>query len=215
MTYCHRVVEASTSRLTGSGRKNALVDAAAALLEHDGLDAVSMENVAAGAGVSRALVYKHFANRGALLAEVFRREATQLDAEIAAEVEAAETFEGKIRALIRAVIETMSSHGAVFAPLLKARVGDARFREEQRARDRRTVRFFSRLAMREVDVSETEARAAMSILLVGLESVRAQWKARPTPERKRELEDVYVALVLGGLARLGARPSTEAAGGLR
>ncbi len=60
-----------------------------------------MEAVAERAGVSRPLVYKHFANRGELLAAVYLREATLLHRELAAEVGAAETVEGMFRTLIR------------------------------------------------------------------------------------------------------------------
>jgi hypothetical protein len=62
--------------------------------------------------------------------------------------------------------------------------------------------------MAEYDVGEAEATAATAVLLTGLESVRAQARNRPGPERQRFLEDVYVDLVVGGLAHLGAATRT-------
>jgi AcrR family transcriptional regulator len=192
-------------RLRGEDRRAALVHAAAALIAEDGINAVSMDTVAARAGVSRPLVYKHFANRDELLAEVYRQEATELDAAIVAAVEQATGFEPKLRALIRAALEAETTHGPIFTPLLRAGVRDPGFRREQRNRDRRTVRFFARLAMAEFHLDKAEATAATSVLLTGIESIRAQWRARPTAERRQFLEDLYVDLVVGGLASVRQR----------
>ena len=52
---------------------NALVDAALAVVERDGADALSLRDLAASLGVSRAAPYRHFADRDALLAAVAAR----------------------------------------------------------------------------------------------------------------------------------------------
>ena len=190
-------------RLRAEDRRNALIDAAAGLVASGGVEAVSMDAVAARANVSRPLVYKHFANRHELLAAVYRRQATELDAAIAAAVGRAEGFEDKIRALVRSTLEAVTTHGPIFTPLARAGVRDAAFRKEQRARDRRTVRFFARLAMAEYGLGEAEATAATAVLLTGLDSIRAQARSRPGPDRRQFLEDLYVDLVVGGLANVG------------
>lgn len=179
--------------------------AAAELLAEAGIDAVGMDSVAARAEVSRPLVYKHFANRDELLAEVYRQQAAELDAAIVEAVGAATGFEAKIRALIRATLEAVTSHGPIFNPLVRAGFRGEAFRGEQRARDQRTVRFFARLAMAEYDLDKAEATTAVAMLLSGMVSIQAQWRARPTAERLRFLEDLYVDLVTGGLAGLAAR----------
>jgi AcrR family transcriptional regulator len=192
-------------RLRGEDRRTALIDAAAALVAEDGVDAVSMDAVASRAEVSRPLVYKHFANRHELLAAVHRREAAELESAIAAAVERAEGFEGKVRALIRSVLEAVTTHGPIFTPLVRAGAQDAAYRKEQRARDRRTVRFFARLTMAEFGLSQAEATAATAVLLTGIESIRAQSRSRPDLQQRRFLEDLYVDLVVGGLERVAAR----------
>src|SRR5262249_19750467 len=60
-------------RLTRRERRDALLDAAVEIVTSGDVAAVSMEAVAERAGVSRPLVYKHFANRSELLAAVYRR----------------------------------------------------------------------------------------------------------------------------------------------
>jgi AcrR family transcriptional regulator len=192
-------------RLRGEDRREALVAAAVQLLATQGLDAVSMESVATQAKVSRPLVYKHFANRDDLLAEVYRQQAAQLDATIVQAVAEATGFEAKIRVMIRAVLESVTTHGPIFTPLVRAGLRGGALRREERSRDQRTVRFFARLAMAEYDLDKADATAAIAVLLTGMASIRAQWRARPTAERLRFLEDLYVDLVTGGLAGLAAR----------
>jgi len=191
-------------RLRRAERHDALVAAAAALVAERDVDAVSMEAVAARAGVSRPLVYKHFANRHELLAAVYRREATALDAEIVRAVQAAEGFDPIVRTLVRAILAGARSRGATFAKLQRAGARDSTLRREQRERDRRTVRYFAALAAREFGLADGQARAAVRVLLTGIDSLLAQWHADPTPAREELLEQVYTNLVVGGLARVAA-----------
>ena len=194
-------------RLRSEDRREALVAAAVRLLAAEGIDAVSMENVAAEANVSRPLVYKHFTNRDELLAHVYRQQAAQLDSAIVAAVERADGFDEKVRAMIRALLEAVTTHGPIFNPLARAGLRGEAFRREQRARDQRTVRFFARLAMAEYDLDKAEATAAVAMLLSGMASIRAQWRARPTADRLQFLEDLYVDLFTGSLASLTTRRS--------
>lgn len=200
-------------RLRGEDRRAALLHAAIELLAEDGVDAISMDTVAARAGVSRPLVYKHFGNRHDLLAAAYRQHAAELDSAIAAAVEEATGLEATLRALVRAAMAAETTHGPIFGPLRRAGARDPTFRREQHDRDRRTVRFFARLAMSELDLDKASATAAMPVLLTGIESVRAQWRARPTDDNRRFLEDLYVDLVMGALQRrstsLSRRRSAE------
>lgn len=193
------------SRLRRTERHDALVEAAAALVGEGDVESVSMEAVAARAGVSRPLVYKHFANRNELLAAIYRREASTLDAEIVRAVQAAEGFEDIIRTFIRAVLAGAASRGTTFARLRRAGARDASLRHEQHDRDRRTVRYFAQLAMTEFKLTEAEARAALTVLLTGIDAVLALWHVEPTVKRGRILEELYVDLVLGGLTELASR----------
>jgi hypothetical protein len=57
-------------------------------------------------------------------------------------------------------------------------------------------------------LGEREAKAATRVLLTGIDSLLHQWRERPTGEQRVFLEDLYVALVLGGLRQL-ARNQVE------
>src|SRR5438270_10809807 len=189
----------ATTLPTATERREALLDAATEIVASGDLDALSMEAVAVRAGVSRPLVYKHFANKGELLAAVYRREAVAFDAEIVAAVQGAEGLEDMLRAMLRAIFRGAGSRGDTFTMLLRAAGRHATVRSEQRARDRRSVRFFARVAAAEFGLEPREARSAMSMLLSGIDAVVAQWRAHRSAAQERFLEDLYVGLVLGGL----------------
>src|SRR2546430_12622576 len=124
------------ARLGRAERRDAILDAAAALVAAGDVEAVSMETVAERAGVSRPLVYKHFANRGELLAALYEREAALLHAELAADVEAANTVEEMFRALIRGALRAPARRGATLAALRSGRLRRPARREEPHPPDR-------------------------------------------------------------------------------
>jgi len=193
---------AEPNRLARADRRGALLDAAAELVAVGEVEAVSVEAVAERAGVSRPLVYKHFANRNDLLDAVYQRESALLHAELTDDVSAAETLEETFRALIHGALRAQASRGATFAALRMAGLRTRERREEQRQRDRTTLRYFAGQAMREFDLDRTQAKAAVAILLGAVDAALAQWRARPTREHAVLLEDTYVSLAMGGLEHI-------------
>jgi AcrR family transcriptional regulator len=189
------------ARLTSVDRRDALLDAAAALIGAGDLDDVTMEAVAARAGVSRPLVYKHFANRRELLEALYRRESALLHNELASAVAAADTVEGKFQALIHGALAAQAARGATFLAL-RAAGSQAPQRQTRRSRDRATLRHFASEAVDQLDLDEADARAAVAILLGAIDAVLAQWRTRPTAEHAAHLERTYLAIVVGGLERL-------------
>lgn len=185
------------ARLTRAERRDALLDAAVALVTSGDVSAVSMEAVAEHAGVSRPLVYKHFANRGEILAAVYQREATHLHRELAAEVGAADTLDDMFRTLIRGALRAAAERGHVFAALRSAGGWNRALRHGQRARDADTVRAFSSRAVRELGIERRHATATTATLLATIDPVLAQWRLRPTQEHAALLEDIYMGMVGG------------------
>jgi AcrR family transcriptional regulator len=187
-------------RLGSALRRNALLDAAVSLVRTGGVEAVSMDTVAERAGVSRPLVYKHFANRGELLGAVYQREAAALHAKLAGEVSRTRTLEEMYRTLIRGLLQAAAERGHVFAALRAAGGRTSQYRDEKRARDARTVQGFSARAMREYGLEGRAATKVTIMLLSAIDTVLAQWRRRPTPENAALLEEAYVGMVLGGYA---------------
>lgn len=179
-------------------RRDALLDAAVVLFKGGGVNEVSMDSVAEQAGVSRPLVYKHFANVGELLAAVYRREAEVLHEELAEEVAAAGTLEEMYRVLIRGSLRAAGERGQVFAALRAAGGRSAELRHEQHSRDRETVRAFSARAARELGIGRPEATAITAVLLGTVDVVLARWCRNPTEQQARFLESLYMRMVVAG-----------------
>lgn len=183
-------------------RRESLIDTAARIVVERGVEDVSMESVAEQAGVSRALVYKHFANRGEMLTAVYRREAVLLHEEMAAEVRSADSLHGMFSALIRASFRVSAERGALFAALRSAGAWNRDLRAEQRARDRQTIKVFAAQASREYSIPLPQAQRATAMLLGAIDSIMMQWRVRRTAENAAELERIYLNLVAGGLERV-------------
>lgn len=195
----------SAERLSADERRQHLLDVTMAMVVDDGPTAVSMGAVADAAGVTRALVYKHFENKDALLVELYRREAAALDTAIRERVaEADDGFEPKLRAFIGASLDAVGAEGQIFTLLRGAR-DDGTARRDQRRWDRRTVGYFVDLAVRDLGVPEEEARSAIGVLFTGIQALLFQLRRSPGDDRRRFLEDTYVAVTLGALDRLAGR----------
>lgn len=196
-------------RLPADERRQALLDVARAIVDETGADAVTMGSVAERAEVTRALVYKHFENKDALLLELYRREASALDRSIRAEVEAAPAgFEPKLRAFVRSCLAAAEEHGQFFAPLRGARSSEDA-RRQQRRRDRRTSGYFADLAAAEFGIDPATASTAIGVLLSGIQNLLSQMRRGPSDARRRELEDLYVEMTIGALTRLSRAPTSS------
>jgi AcrR family transcriptional regulator len=185
-------------RLDAGARREALLDVAQTLVEEGGSALVSMGTVAERAEVTRALVYKHFANKEDILAALYRREATALDRALRHKVATApDGFEPKLRAFIRAVLDAVGSHDHVFAPPI--------YRREQRSWDRRTVKYFAGLAAEDLGLDETVARSALGMLLSGVDSVISQARSNRSARHRAMLEDLFVEMAMAALRGLTER----------
>jgi AcrR family transcriptional regulator len=192
------------ARLPRADRREALLDAAAALVAAGEVQVVSIESVADRSGVSRALVYKFFDNRADLLAALYHREAALLHEQIAAKVRAADSLAGMYRELMHAAIDAARDRHAVFAALHAAGAYTHGEQDEQRKRDEHTVRVFAERAVAEFGLPERAARSATTLLLASVHTAVSQWLRKPTADHAVQLEAAYLSLVQGGLSHLAA-----------
>jgi AcrR family transcriptional regulator len=183
-------------------RRDSLLDTARALVASGGAAKVTMESVAAASGVSRALVYKHFANRHDVLTALFERESRDLHRELTHAVSTAVGLEAKFRALVEGALAAQSSRGAAFATLSHNGGRPAGQRAVQRRRDTTTVRYFAGLAVSELGLDERRALTGTQLALGAVAIVLQQWRHRPTFDHAAELADAYVAFAMGGLRTL-------------
>lgn len=178
------------------------MDVARGMVATGAVEAVTMESVATAAGVSRALVYKHFANRHELLAALYERESALLHAELSVAVGKCRNLEEMFRALVEGSLAAQASRGATFAGLASQGGRPAGQRGVQRHRDARTVRFFTRQAVTELGLEESAAAAGVRIALGSLWVVLDEWRRRRTGDQAEALVEAYVAMAMGGLRAL-------------
>jgi AcrR family transcriptional regulator len=193
---------ADADRMSADERRVALLDVARPLVGEVGPGAVTIGMVAERAGVTRALVYKHFDNKDDLLRALYRREAERLDRRMRAQVEAApEGFEAKLRAFIGVTLDAAEEHAPFFTPLREVGAGKGT-RGDQRGRDRRTVDYFARLAVDDFGLDLRTARSVIAVLFSGIRSLLSQMRSHPGAAQRELLLDTYVNMTLGGLDRL-------------
>ncbi len=103
--------------------RDALVDAAAQLLDEGGPQAVTLREVGHRAGVSHNAPYKHFADKEALLAAVAARELARrsaaLSATVAAQPSPAEAVRAAMRGYIAWALEFPARFKLVYGPWSK------------------------------------------------------------------------------------------------
>jgi AcrR family transcriptional regulator len=169
-----------------------------------------MEAVAEHAGVSRPLVYKHFANRDELLAAAYRREASKLHQDLTWEVASADSVEEMYRVLLQGSMLATVERGQIFTALRAAGGWNRDIRREQRSRDRQTVRAFAAVAARQYGLERGRSTSVTAVLLGALDAVLAQWRTDPTEETKEILEQTYLAMVVSAYSVDSARLSPSA-----
>src|SRR5437867_1042022 len=92
---------APQERLTREERRDQLLDSAAVIVAARGFDGISMEAVAARAGVSKALPYSHFENADALVVALRDRELAILTRRVIEATLPETTLEAKVEAMVR------------------------------------------------------------------------------------------------------------------
>ena len=204
---------ATSSRLARADRREDLLDAALDLVASGDVESVSVDTVADGAGVSRSLVYKHFANRTEILTALYERETTRLHEQLAADVTAARSLEEKYRALCHGSLTAAKQRGQIFDGLRSAAGMNKQIRQVQRERDRQTAAAYVRLTEREIGVPPEVAEPVTALLLGAIAPMLNLWHARPTDAYADSLEDAFMCLVVGTLSELRRRTAAEAPAG--
>lgn len=105
------------TRLKGAERRERFLDAAAEIVIEHGVAAVTMDGVAARSGVNRALGYRYFACRDALLTALFDREVARHESRVEHEIARDAGFEDWVRYGLRHWFRRMDESGELFMRL--------------------------------------------------------------------------------------------------
>jgi AcrR family transcriptional regulator len=194
---------ARPARLPGEERRQHFLQVAAELISEKGVDAVTMESVAAAAGVSKGLGYAYFTNRNELLLEVLQSELDAFnDRVIAAVTAAGDTFEARVRAAVHAWFDALTERGALVSTLLQASQIRQPLKERRNSTFRRLESYWGHLAAKEFGVNEEAAVAIAAVLVAGMQGLLDRWVL--AKDDRGMLEQVFVDFAMGGLRALAA-----------
>jgi AcrR family transcriptional regulator len=189
------------TRLDVEERRAQLVDAATRLFTQRAYDEVSMDDVAAEAGVSKALVFHYFSTKRELYVEVVERRARELIGAIEAVVlEHPELGPlERLRAGLDAYLRHAHADAPAYLALLGAGIGMDR---EIAAIVERTRRVFADRLLEQLPVApRKDTELAVRGFLGFVEAASVAWLARPELSRE-ELVERLVAVLGAALAPL-------------
>ena len=125
------------TRMSGEARREQLLDATKEIVLGEGFHGVSIEAVARASGITRPIVYAHFADLGALLDAVVARESrralTQLEAALP------EDLAGDLVATLRAYLEAVRADPGTWRLVLMPQQGAPRVLHERIAAGRAAI----------------------------------------------------------------------------
>lgn len=182
-------------RLDPALRRAQIIDAAEQVLAGREPGEVTFEEVAEAAGVSRALVYNYFGDRGGLMAAVYLRSFQRLDDELTRALTEQQSPEEQLRILIRSYLELAATDMAAWKLIgsTEATVHPVVQTLRQR-RDDQLAQAWGGTA---------RARVAARAVIGLLEAATIDWRERGDCSLD-EVADVLFALLWDGLSGLDA-----------
>ena len=181
--------------MRGDDRRQQLIDAAAQIVVGHGAAAMSMERLAAEAGVSKALPYKHFDNSDAVLAALYRRETEALGAAVWQALHGAAPDDDPVRLAVRVYFDEVSKRGPVLAALSHPGSTIASVADPGQA----GVKFEVEVFHRYYGVDRKRAKAVAGMVQGAVVGATGTWLARHGT--RAQLEDDLVTMITSLLGR--------------
>src|SRR3954454_23543207 len=180
-------------------RRAELLDAAARVIKERGAD-ISMAAIAAAAGITKPILYRHFGDKGGLLRALAERQTDELLSGIRGAMLAPGTPRERTRSAIDAYLAAIEKRPAVYRFV----VGRAVAEEPSVAGE--VAGFMQRLAgelalVLETDIPLPKPRAQVwAHAIVGMVHATGDWWLDGRPVSRTQLVNELVELLFGGLA---------------
>ncbi|MFM7270921.1 MAG: TetR/AcrR family transcriptional regulator [Actinomycetes bacterium] len=166
-----------------------LLDAAGALVDRDGFDALSISEVTREAGLAKGTFYVHFGDRAELLVELHRRFHDDLYAAIEAATTALPPGPARARTRVTAFLDGCRRQRGVRAMLLQARSEPAVIDEVRRRNDRT-----ARLLAEDLEAVEYPLETARLLVAATAETALQELTAgRALPRLRAALDGIVPA----------------------
>jgi AcrR family transcriptional regulator len=170
----HRTQRRTRTRLDPEVRREQIIEAAEQVFLGRDPSEVTFEQIAEAAGVSRALVYNYFGDKGGLIAAVYLRSFQRLDEHLNRAIDAAPRPEDRLRAIVVTYLTFARSNAGAWKLINSA---EATFHPiVQQARRRR----YERMAM--TWGGTPEARLLARAIVGFLEAATLDWLDATQPD---------------------------------
>jgi AcrR family transcriptional regulator len=185
------------SRLAPEQRRHLIVEAAGRLFGEHGYDGTRLVDVAAAAGVTKPILYRHFDDKTALYLALLARHREDLGT-FAGAIPAAGTLEQRLRAVLEVWLTYVETHAYAWKMLFRDTGGGPQvqaFRLDVHERARATlVELIRSLGLNTIPPRELEPLA--ELLTMGMASLVLWWIDDPAASREAIL-DAIVRVWLG------------------
>ena len=187
-------------RMPAAERRQQLLDISLRVFARDGYHETSMNALASEAGVTKPVLYQHFASKRNLVVEVLNRVGDRLHSSIVAAVLTEETPRDRVEAGFRAFFRFFDGEPDAFAVLYESKLGAE---PEFRGDALRIQATFAETVARIIHDAGREDALAMASGVSGLsEGMIRHWMGQGRSRSADEMAALAARLAWGGLERL-------------
>lgn len=205
----HRASPPRRKRLSAAERKALILDAAAEAFANHGYERASIEEIAAGAGIAKSVVYDHFPSKQALHIELLQEQARALIAHAVRRIELASP-EDLLRVNTHAFFEYVEQHPFAWRMLFREPAEQPEIAHAHREIQRQITQAIAKLiAVAPIvrPVSELPGSVAYELLAETIKSTNnalAAWWWDHRHIKREELTSFSLQVLWGGLGRLAS-----------
>jgi len=178
-------------RLAPEERRRLIVEAAGRLFGEHGYDGTRLDAIATAAGVTKPVLYRHFADKRALYLALLERHRADLGS-FAGAIPAEGTLEKRLRVVLEVWLDYVQTHGYAWRMLFRDTGGGLEIRahrgEVHAAARAVLVGLIRRLAP--APLPERELEPLAELLSMGMASLVLWWMETPGVEREAVLDAI-------------------------
>lgn len=192
-------------RLNAAARRAQLLEVAREVFAQEGYHGAGMEEIASRAGVTKPVLYQHFASKKELYLALLDQDMAALLAEIAQAISDARSNRARIERGTAAYFDFIEANDGAFRLLFRETMGaDPDFRATiERFRDAVTSRIAAIIA-EEAGLAPPDAEL-LARAMMGMSESAAQWWLDRRSVTKEQAVEMLASLAWRGLARLPQR----------
>src|SRR6185436_4572418 len=169
-----------------------IVEAAGRLFGERGYDGARLDAVAAAAGVTKPVLYRHFADKTALYLALLERHRSDLGS-FAGAIPAEGSLEARLRAVLEVWLDYVEAHSYAWRMLFRDTGGGPEvraFRVEVHAEARAVLVSMIRFLAPPAAIPERELEPLAELLSMGMASLVLWWIDSPGVEREAVLDAI-------------------------